>query len=71
MKKSIIKSAIRDFVSNSHRYETEKGEISLLTPCRATYELFEIYCIQGNLFEGIETFVTLEEAEQRISELLL
>lgn len=51
-------------------YSTEKGEISLLPPCEATFYSFEIYCIKGYLFDDIERYDTLEEAEARIKELL-
>lgn len=71
MKKSLIKSGILGIVSDSHRYATDKGEISLLTPCYATFGKFEIYCTLESLFEGVERYDTLEEAEQRINELLL
>jgi hypothetical protein len=70
MKKSIIKSGIEGLVSDSHRYKTNKGEISLLYPCRATMEMFEIYSIEGNLFEDVERYDSLQEAEERINELL-
>ena len=57
-------------VGDSNRYETEKGIISLVYPCFATMDKYEIYCIKGDLFEDIERFGTLEEAEQRIRGLL-
>lgn len=70
MEKYIKGSPVPDLVGSSHRYKTEKGEISLLYPSFATMELYEIFCIEGELFEDIERFDTLEEAEQRIRELL-
>tara|TARA_S200002703_G_scaffold81197_1_gene70073 strand:- start:1426 stop:1671 length:246 start_codon:yes stop_codon:yes gene_type:complete len=51
-------------------YSTDKGRISLLSPCRATFDSFEIYCLEGYLFDDIERYDTLEEAEARIKELL-
>lgn len=57
-------------LGNSHRYKTEKGEISLLHPCRVTFGSYEIYCIDGDLFEDIERYDTLKEAEARIYQLL-
>lgn len=73
MKKETIKSndPIGGLVSDSNRYSTDKGEISLVGPCMATMQLFEIYCIEGNLFCDIERYDTLKEAEDRIKELLL
>ena len=71
MEKEIIKTTSPELVSNSHRYKTDKGEISLLHPCFATLELYEIYCIKGDLFDDIERYHTLEEAEERINELLV
>ncbi len=58
-------------IGSSHRYKTERGEISLVHPCRTTMDTFEIYEISENgLFEDVERFDTLEEAENRIKELL-
>ena len=71
MDRQPIASGINGVLSDSDRYITELGEISLLTPCRATMNCFEIYCIEGDLFEDIERHDTLEEAETRINALLL
>lgn len=51
-------------------YSTDKGEISMLTPCKATFYNFEIYCTKGYLFDDIERYATLEDTEARIKELL-
>ncbi len=59
-----------NILGDSHRYKSDKGEISCVHPCMATMDLYEIYCIKGDLFEDIERFDTLEEAEARINELL-
>ncbi len=71
MEKEIIKSGVPGILSDSHRYITELGEISMLYPCKATFDSFEIYCIEGDLFQDIERYETLEEAENRINDLLL
>mgnify|MGYP003394976998 CR=1 FL=1 len=68
--KSIIIQPVSEIVGNSHRYTSIKGEISLLYPSWATMDMYEIYCIKGNLFEDIERFETLKEAEERIIKLL-
>ena len=70
MKKETIKTGLKGVLSDSYRYKTDKGEISMLTPCRATMGTFEIYCIDGGLFDDIDRFKTLEEAENRINKLL-
>ncbi len=57
-------------MGDSHRYSNERGEISLVHPCKVTLDSFEIYCIEGDLFEDIERFDSLAEAEARITELL-
>lgn len=57
-------------VGDSHRYKTNKGEISLLYPCRLTNNMYEIYCVKGKLIDDIERFYTLNEAEERIKNLL-
>lgn len=61
---------LRYLVGDSHRYKNEKGEISLVYPCMATMDEYEMFCIQGDLFEDIERFSSFEEAEERINELL-
>jgi hypothetical protein len=33
-------------------------------------DTYEIYCIEGELFDDVERFPTLEEAENRVIELL-
>lgn len=54
----------------SHRYKTDKGEVSLLYPCLATNYYYEIYSVEGNLFVDVERYNTFQEAEKRINELL-
>jgi hypothetical protein len=70
IERAIVESRAPGLVGNSHRYKTEKGEISLLHPCMATMGKYEIYCIRGDLFEGIERYLSLEDAEARINALL-
>lgn len=57
-------------VGASRRYKTNIGEISCVHPYRATMDSFEIFCIEGSLFEDIERYDTLEETEEKITELL-
>lgn len=61
---------IKGGITDSHRYKTDKGEISLIYPSWISMDSYEIYCIEGNLFDDIERYDTLEEAEERINELL-
>lgn len=73
--KGISKKIVEGYFNNSHRYFIQldrnfKKEISLVYPCYYTMDKFEIYCIEGNLFEGIERYNTLKEARRRIKELL-
>lgn len=58
------------FCGDSHRYETDKGIISLVHPCDMTFMSYEIFCIEGNLFDDIERYETLEMAEERILNLI-
>jgi hypothetical protein len=54
-------------------YESEKGSISLIelpNYFRDGITLWEIYSLEGDLFEDIERFNSKEEAERRINELL-
>jgi hypothetical protein len=73
MKKETRKShySFGGLVGDSNRYSTNKGEISLVGPCMATMQLFEIFCIEGDLFDDVERYDTKEEAVNRIKELLL
>ncbi len=72
MKKETVKreGILASIVSDSERYSSEKGLISMVGPCAATMGTYEIYCLKGNLFDDIERYDTLEEAETRICELL-
>lgn len=70
MKKQTLATGINGILSDSERYITELGEISMLSPCRATFNTYEIYCCVGDLFEDVERYDTLEEAETRINALL-
>lgn len=55
----------------AHRYISPKGEISRINPSFVSRYRYEIYCINGDLFEDIERYDSLEEAEARIEALLL
>lgn len=70
MERKVIVTNIKGFLTDSNRYRTEKGEISMVPPCMATLNTYEIYCIEGELFDDIERYETLEEVETRINELL-
>ena len=72
MKKEIIerRESFGMLPPTSTTYSTDSGKISLIGPCSATSHTFEIYCIEGYLFDDIERYHTLEEAEPRIKELL-
>lgn len=50
-------------------YSCDNNKISLVYPCFYTSDMFEIFCLKGNLFEDIERYGTLKEAENRINEL--
>ncbi|MBT7452148.1 MAG: hypothetical protein HN793_15020 [Rhodospirillaceae bacterium] len=77
IRKEVVKRDLRldsiapGLLSDSNRYSSEKGLISLLEPCRATMGCYEIYCLGGNLFDDIERYDTLDEVENRIKKLLL
>lgn len=70
IKKFTLDSLVPWLISDSERYKTEKWEISLVRPCRATNYTFEIYCIEWNLFEGVENYFSIESAEEKIYSLL-
>lgn len=73
IEKSTVKLGfdLDNIMSESHRYKSKKGEISLLHPSRATFNSYEIYCVSENLFDDIERYNSLKAAEKRIDELLL
>ena len=72
MKRETVKQQglLRGIVSDSERYSSDKGLISMVGPCFATMHTYEIYCLEGDLFEDIERYETFQEAEARIVELL-
>ena len=71
MEESYSIPGIASLSGYSHRYKTDKGEISLLYPSMFTFDLYEIYCIEGNLFDGVERYNSIEEVNERIESLLL
>lgn len=70
MKETYIKKSDSPAMGDSHRFVTDKGEISLVYPIYYTSNTYEIYCISGELFEDVERFDTLDEAIARITSLL-
>jgi len=61
------------FGKYQHIFFSEKGKISLIQLKNFRYEgdlFWEIYCLEGNLFEDTERFDTKAEAVKRIGELL-
>ena len=67
MKSYVVDNSIG---GDSYRYESDKGIISMITPCLHTLYTYEIYCIRGNLFDDVEKYSTLYEALDRITELI-
>lgn len=57
-------------IPNNEVHTTDKGSISMIPPCWVTMDMYEIYCLEGNLFDDIERFYTKEEAMERINNLL-
>jgi hypothetical protein len=51
-------------------YTTDLGSISMIPPSYVSGHFYEIYCLEGDLFDDIERFATLEAAEERINNLL-
>jgi len=70
MDKKVVNTGLSGIIGDSHRYSNDNGIISLVHPCFGTMDMFEIYCIEGDLFHDIERFHTLIEAEDIIKELL-
>lgn len=66
----MTKFVVRGGIVPSHRYKTDKGEISLIYPTDFTFGDYEIYCVEGDLFSDIERYSSLEEAEERTTKLL-
>ena len=57
------------FGADHHAYSSDKGKISMVLLKNYFLDgrdFWEIYCLEGDLFEGVERFDTIEEAEQRI-----
>jgi hypothetical protein len=52
-------------------YSSDLGQISLISPCHFTMDMFEIYCLKGDLFDDIERYSTYDEVEERIFQVLL
>ena len=51
-------------------YTTDLGSISMIPPSYVSDYSYEIYCLEGDLFDDIERFKTRHEAKERIDSLL-
>lgn len=51
-------------------YKTDKGVISMIAPSFFSDNMYEIYCIKGDLFDDIERYESIDKALDRISDLL-
>ena len=51
-------------------YTNDLGSISMIPPSYVSDYSYEIYCLEGDLFDDIERFETLEAAEERVNNLL-
>lgn len=51
-------------------YTTDLGSISMIPPSFISNYSYEIYCLEGDLFDHIERFKTFEAAQKRINNLL-
>jgi len=70
MKTETKSSGIPGLLGDSNRYSDGEKEISLIHPCRATQDSYEIYCISGDMFEDVVRYSTLQEAESAIQKYL-
>jgi len=52
------------------QFKSPRGVISLHLPCHLTFGCWEIYCLEGNLFDDIERYRTRGEVLNRIKTLL-
>ena len=51
-------------------YSSDLGAISMIPPSYISDYSYEIYCLEGDLFDDIERFKTRHEAKERINNLL-
>ena len=51
-------------------YSSDLGAISMIPPSYVSDYSYEIYCLEGGLFDDIERFKTRHEAKERINNLL-
>ena len=51
-------------------YSSDLGSISMIPPSYVSDYSYEIYCLEGDLFDDIERFKTRHEAKERIDSLL-
>ena len=51
-------------------FTTEKGSISMIHPCEFTNEKYEIYSLEGDLFDDVERYPYHKEVMERINNLL-
>lgn len=61
---------VKGYKENQRLAFSDKGMISILNPEAFTMNMYEIYSLDGNLFEDIERFDNEQEALDRCKELL-
>jgi hypothetical protein len=57
-------------IGEHYHYSNDDKIISLIYPSLVTFNMYEIYCVAGDLFEDTERYSTLKEVEKRIESLL-
>jgi hypothetical protein len=72
LKSDLLATGVDEAGRTQYIYSSNKGKISLIQLIGYLYEgqPWEIYCLEGNLFEDTERFETKEQAEIRIKEVL-
>lgn len=65
-----VEEKITQYGAKQKIFSSPKGKISLVFPNTYTMNQYEIYCLEGELFDDIERFETEEEARERSEKLL-
>ena len=66
----VVFKRIAPITSNQTRYKTEKGEVSILYINSGGCESWDLSCVIGSLFDGVERYRSKESLDKRIKGML-
>lgn len=66
----VVFKRITPITSNQTRYKTERGEVSILYINSGGCESWDLSCVIGSLFDGVERYFSKTSLDIRINQLI-